>query len=311
MLDAGKLVYGQSFALYALAAHARATGDRRSLAAAAATFDVLQQAAADVARGGYYENLEGDWSPAPGGSAAGDRKSLDVHMHLLEAFTELALATGSPVHRRRLAEIRELILAHMVDPATGAGGNQYDLAFRPLPPVVIDRTWVAERPADRPEPPASATTSYGHNLELAWLLARADDVLGHGPAPDLPLIGAIADHALRWGYDHERGGVFREGPPDGPATDRDKEFWQNAEAMVGFLDAYRLLGDRRYLDAFLGTWRFSRRHLAHPILGEWRIRVGEDGRILVGDLGGPWKAAYHTGRAALECVRRLDGLLAA
>jgi hypothetical protein len=32
--------------------------------------------------------------------------------------------------------------------------------------------------------------------------------------------------------------------------------------------------------------------------------------VIVGDLGNPWKACYHSGRSVLECIERLDRLLA-
>lgn len=104
--------------------------------------------------------------------------------------------------------------------------------------------------------------------------------------------------------------MYREGPLDGNAFDRDKEFWQNSEALVGWLEAHRATGDERYLEAFLADWDFARRYFVHPEFGEWRVRVAEDGKPLIDDLGNDWKVGYHTGRAARECVRRLDDLLA-
>ena len=58
LLDDGKVVYGQSFAIYALAQYTLSTGDPRGLDYAGRTFDLLQKYCADTARGGYYENLE-------------------------------------------------------------------------------------------------------------------------------------------------------------------------------------------------------------------------------------------------------------
>lgn len=308
-IDDAKLVFGQSFALYAIATYARTSGDDRARRLAGATFDLLHRNAADTIRGGYYENLDRNWRPAATGSAAGDRKSLDIHMHLLEAFTELVRLTSDAVHARRLREVREVICTRMVDAVTGAGGSQYSLEFRPLQPIAIDRTWVAERPkAGSGLPTPVNLTSYGHNLELAWLLAEADTALGESGESD-PTISALARHALQRGYDSINGGVYREGPADGEASDRDKEFWQNSEALVGFLEAFRVTGEEAFLDAFLGTWSFARAHLVHPKFGEWRIRTTEDGEVVVGDLGNAWKNAYHTGRAALESVRRLEAIL--
>jgi mannobiose 2-epimerase len=312
VVDPAKLIYGESFALYGVAAFARRTGDPEARRLAIESFDRIHAAAADTLHGGYFENLRADWTPAGAGAEAGDRKSLDSHMHLLESFTELVRLTGSEIHRRRLRAVRTLIVERMIDLETGAGGNQYDLEFRPLLPIVIPKTWIAERNAEEGvEPEASdvVTTCYGHNLELGWLLGAADGALGEAGASDA-VIASLARHALAHGNDPECGGVYREGPPGGTASDTDKEFWQNAESLVGWLEAYRVSRHPAYLDAFLGTWRFARDHLVHPRFGEWRVRTDREGRMLDDDLGNPWKVAYHTGRGALESIRRLDALLA-
>jgi mannose/cellobiose epimerase-like protein (N-acyl-D-glucosamine 2-epimerase family) len=213
--------------------------------------------------------------------------------------------TGQEVHRQRLRDVRQLIVDKMIDPVSGAGGNQFDADLTPVAPIVLPRTWIAERTAERPPDASAGATSYGHNLELAWLLARADEVLGDPPPASGPHIERLAHHAVVYGLDRMHGGIFREGPHQGSATDRDKEFWQNSEALVGFLTAYRQTGDGDYLQAFLDTWLFARTHLVHPRFGEWCVHTAADGTVLDGDLGNAWKVCYHTGRAALECLRLL------
>lgn len=309
VVDAAKLTYGQSFALYALADANLATGDRRALEYACRTFDLLERNAADNVHGGWLENMEADWSVAAAGFDGGDRKSLDIHMHLLEAFTSLYAATGDPIHARRLDEVIEIVVTRMVDPVSGAGRNQFDLRFDPRPPLAIRRTWNAERHGETPAA-ESDTTSYGHNLELSWLLARADMALGRPRDHHRPIVEGLVGHALRFGVDRVNGGVFRDGPHDGPATVRDKEFWQQAEALPGLLDGWLVLRDDRCLDAFMGVWRFVKAHMIDPELGEWRVLVDERGGVLDGAMGNPWKAFYHTGRGLIEAKRRLDLILA-
>lgn len=303
-----KLVYGQVFALYALATFADATGDERALRYAAATFDLLQVHAADTRHGGYLENFDRRWVPAGAGAAGGDRKSLDVHLHVMEAFTALAAASGRAVHERRLVEVVDVITSRCIDHRQGCGGNQYTLDWRPRAPIPIANTFNAER--DGGAVPGSVdTTSYGHNLELAWLLVDADRVIGRPADAHAGLVARLAEHALAFGVDHLRGGVYRDGPHEGPALVRDKEFWQQAEALVGLLEALELTGDVRFAEAFLSTWNFVDRHVIDHARGEWRTLVDPAGRPRVAALGGPWKAAYHTGRAAIEVVRRLDRIL--
>jgi mannobiose 2-epimerase len=306
-LDDGKVVYGQSFAIYALAEYTLGTGDPQGLERAAHTFDLLQIHAADTRHGGYYENLEPDWTVSAPGFCAGDRKGLDTHMHLMEAFTVLYAASGRELHRRKLLEVTDLIVRHMIDPETGCGRNQFTLDWQPIPAIAIRRTWNAERAGDTPAVPTD-TTSYGHNVELAWLMRRALATAGADLAPYRPVMRRLIDHALAHGVDWEHGGVYRDGTARGGPLILDKEFWQNAEALVGFLDGYELFGDPRCLDAFAAVWRFVHRHLIIPGVGEWRTLCARAGAPVDAKIGNPWKVAYHTGRAALECSERLARL---
>lgn len=173
----------------------------------------------------------------------------------------------------------------------------------------IPRTWNDDREEGQAAPPQDLT-SYGHNLELGWLLVRADEALGRPARHHEAVARGLADHALRYGLDHEHSGVFRDGPHDGPASVRDKEFWQNAEAMPGFLDAYRVTGDPRYAEAFLTVWRFVRDFMLHPEHGEYRTLLMREGEVIDGTLGNPWKVFYHSGRSADEALKHLDAVLA-
>jgi mannobiose 2-epimerase len=302
-VDDGKVVYGQSFAIYALAEYALASGSEDARTLAVETFDQLQKRCADRARGGYLENLERDWSPSAPGFNAGDRKSLDTHMHLLESFTVLLGLTGEAAHRFALLEVATLIRERMIDPSTGCGRNQFDLAWNPIPAIAIRRTWNAERQGEAPGAPTD-TTSYGHNVELAWLLRRALAVAGEDAAPWEPLMRRLVDHAVKHGVDREHGGVFRDGTTGGGPLVLEKEFWQNAEALVGFLDAWQATGDHRHAEAFLNVWEFVRDHFVAPC-GEWRVLLSREGTPLDGNVGNDWKVSYHTGRTALECTERL------
>lgn len=309
LLEDAKLVYGQSFAVYALAEYYVATRDPRGLQYAEATFDLLEKHCADSEHGGYVENLKGDWTPAPTGFAGGDRKSLDTHMHLLESFTALYTASGSENHRSRLLDVVDLIVRHMVDPDTGCGRNQFDAEFHPVPAIAIRHTWNAERDGDAPPTPID-TTSYGHNVELAWLMRRALDTAGVDPAPYQSVMYRLVDHAAKHGVDWQYGGIYRDGLAHGDAVIKDKEFWQHAESLVGFLDGFMAFGEAHFLDAFEQVWQFVDGHMINHNAGEWHTLLDRKGNILDARLGNPWKVAYHTGRAALECVTRLQYLRA-
>lgn len=307
-LDQGKVVYGQSFAIYALSAYHLATGDERGLRHAGAVFDLLQRQCADTRHGGYREYFDRAWQPERPGFAGGDRKTLDTHMHLMESFTTLYEASGDEVHRRKLLEVVDLIAARMIDPDNGCGLNQFDLAWRSVPALALKRTWNAERFGEQPAQPIE-TTSYGHNAELSWLMRLALVQAGTDQAPYDQAMRRLLDHTLAHGVDWEQGGIYRDGlRATGQAITLEKEFWQHAEALVGFLDGYQATGNQRYLDAFTTIWSFVDHWMIDHRLGEWRTLLSREGAPIDGALGNPWKVSYHTGRAMLECSARLAAL---
>ena len=309
LTDTGKVVYGQSFAIYALSEYTLSTGDMRGLEYAEKTFDLLQKYCADTYNGGYYENLERDWIISAPGFPAGDRKSLDIHMHLMEAYTTLSECSEREIHRRKLEEVIEVILNRMTNKKSGCGMNQFKIDFTPIPAINIRRTWNAERATGEEISTPTDTTSYGHNVELAWLLNRAAEILGRSSDYYSNITRRLVDHAIEYGLDSEIGGVYRDGPHEGLALIKDKEWWQNSEVLVGFLDAYEKLGDEKYFYAFDITWNFDKKHFINNEVGEWRQLLSKEGKVICGDIGNPWKAIYHTGRAMLECKHRLERLL--
>lgn len=309
VVDKGKVVYGQTFAIYALSEYTLASGDPVGIDYACRTFDLLQKYCTDTANGGYYENLEQDFSLSEPGFAAGDLKSLDIHMHMMEAYTTLYECSGQEIHRRKLEEIIDVILTKMVNTEIGCGYNQFDIYFKRKPAIQIRRTWNAERETGEVIDIPTDTTSYGHNVELAWLLNEAGRILGYEHERYVPITHKLVEHALIYGFDHERGGVYRDGPHVGEPLVKDKEWWQNCEVLVGFLDAYQHVQDDRYAEAFTKTWEFDTTYMINHEVGEWKQLLKYDGTPIEIQIGNPWKAMYHTGRAMLETLLRLEKIL--
>jgi mannobiose 2-epimerase len=308
-LDSAKIVYGESFCIYALSEYYLATGDKRGLEYASRTFDLLQKYCADTQYGGYFENVTRDWSPEAGGFAGGDRKGLDTHMHLMESFTTLYAASRDDLHRRKLLQVVDLICEKMIDKASGCGLNQFDLAFHSLPAIPIKRTWNGERLGEKPPNPVD-TTSYGHNIEMEYLMHLALKTARHEVDPYKPIYRRLLDHTAEHGVDWEYGGVFRDGlRATGKPIVLEKEFWQHSEALVGFLDGYELFREPRYLEAFGKVWHFVQDYMIIKGVGEWRTLLDRFGKPLDPNIGNPWKVSYHTGRSMVECRERLMRLL--
>ena len=305
-----KVGYGQCFAMYAFSEHFLATGDPLGRYAADRTYAAIAKHMADTRNGGYYELMEPDWQPAPPGKSGGDRKSMDVHMHMMEALTTFYEMTGTASHRRRLVETIDLITTRMLHPQHRTGYIQFSLDFEPLSAIIFDVQWGRDAdPEDGVARPLEYT-SYGHNIEFMWLLLHAADVLGEPRDKYAEMARKIADHCVVYGIDRGFGGVLVEGPFDGPTTLDEKQFWQQAEVLVGLLDAYALFGDEKYWDAFTNVYDFVfDKYVQMEAGGEWYERLARDGTPIDDALGHAWKISYHTVRSMIQTVARLRGLL--
>ena len=283
-----KQTYALAFALYGLAEHHLATGAAASLERALELFGLIEQHAADPARGGYFEARARDWS-ALEDVRLSDKdlnvpKSMNTHLHVMEAHAALVRAGGGAAVRERLRAIVRLHLDRIVDPATGHLILFFDERFAPV----------------------SRAVSYGHDIEASWLLVEAAENAGEPALAERARAAAVAMArvALAEGVDPRHGGLFAERGEDGRLDD-EKHWWMQAEAVVGFVNAFELSRDEAFLAAAERTWAFVERFLLDREHGEWRWRVRRDGAPIPGlPKVEPWKCPYHNSRAALEVDAR-------
>ncbi len=308
-LNDDKIIYGHDFAMYSLSELALATGSDLAREYALATYDDICRHVIDTAHGGYYEMLYRDWSLQPGGVYGGDRKSLDVHMHMMEALTTLYELTGSLVHRRRLLETIDILLTKMLDPVHGTGIAQFSLALEPLRAIIFKSVWGSDRDAEADEGRPINNTNYGHNVEFGWLLNHAAAILGEHAGDYSGVLRKLYDHCVRYGIDEEYGGIFVEGPNDAPTENAEKEFWQQAEALVGMLDACVTFRDDSYWHAFTKVFDFVWNHNINHDVGEWYALLNRDGSVRWDYMGHAWKISYHTVRSMIQSEKRLNALL--
>jgi mannobiose 2-epimerase len=286
-----KHLYGQSFGLYALSEYARATGDKAALADATRLFTLLEAKAHDATYGGYVEFFSRDWSAEPADvmpylGVPHGVKTMNTHLHLMEALTTFYRASQLPLAATRLAELITIQSNTVVRKANGACTDQYA------------RDWTPRLAPD------VARASYGHDLENIWLLVDAHDALGLPIAPQEDLFRTLFANALAYGYDRQAGGFYDSGALGFDADRRGKTWWVQAEALVSALTMYKLTGDSQYADVFRQTWQFVNDKQTDWTSGEWFEAVAPDGST-GGDKAHRWKAGYHNGRALLECLRLL------
>ncbi len=285
--DAKKHLYGQSFAIYGLAAYAEAFGDDSARRQALELFRLIDQKAHDGVNGGYREAFTVDWQPLKDDATLGSRgrKSMNTHIHLLESFTELYKASRNSGVRARVEELLNICAQKIVDTQVGFAR------------LYFTDDW---RPSD------SEVSSYGHDIELSWLMSEAAEALGRAHDRDLRQASlALVEHTLRDGFDREHGGVYDEGPAAGPAASKRMIWWVQAEALVGLLNAYQMTGKTAYRDRFEQQARYVFDHFVDREYGEWFNTIEPDGKIS-GEKTSEWKAPYHHGRACLEVLRRLE-----
>lgn len=294
-------VYATAFALYAASRAHRASQDEAALKLARDVFNWLERHAHDDEHGGYFEAFDRSgtplisYDPSDPPARRTDRlgvyrgfKSMNAHIHLLEAVAEFYRVEKTEAVAARLRELLAIVRDRIaVEP--GALNLYFTRDWRPVP----------------------AHDSFGHDVETAYLLLEAAEILG---IPDDPATGRMArqlvDHALDWGWDAKHGGFYDKGETfNGQAFDTRKVWWTQAEGLNALLLMHRLHGksDRRYLDAFLKQWEFIDRHLIDPDHGGWYEETTREGvRIGDGRKAQPWKANYHAARAMMNVLTMLD-----
>ncbi len=283
-----KQVYGQSFVIYALTEYYRAFQTDDALQTAITVYRLLEQHAHDEVHQGYIEALSRDWKPTANLSLSdkdlNEKKSMNTHLHVMEAYTNLYRVWTSDELRNSLSELIQLTLQNIIDP------DQH--RFR----LFFGEDWEVK----------SDHVSYGHDIEGSWLLVEAAEVLGDHELLDRVRRVAVdmAQAVYENGTDND-GGIWNEADGSG-LTDANKDWWPQAEAMVGFYNAYQLSGNPSYRTAALNAWHFIKTYIVDKAEGEWHWGVDQAGRPLPhGPKVSAWKCPYHNSRACLELLERL------
>ncbi|GMK38033.1 cellobiose 2-epimerase [Paenibacillus sp. CCS19] len=288
-----KIVYGQAFSVYAFSEYYRAAGKQEALDHAIRLYELLESHSYDKENGGYFESHTRDWLPNSiselSSNTLRESKSMNTHLHVLEAYTNLYRAWPSEKLRQSQSELLAKTLQHIVDQESG----HFKLFF--------DERWNS----------LSGHISYGHDIEGSWLIAEAAEVLGEPELAAIANASAIrmAEAVLLEGVDAD-GGILNEADASG-IIDSNKDWWPQAEAVVGFFNAYELTGDSRYLDAARASWGFTDRFIIDHKDGEWHWSVTREGVPTTGKgKVNAWKCPYHNSRACFEMLERIERTLA-
>jgi len=292
-----KHIYGVSFGLYALAGSYPVTKDQGSLELARECFRWLEAHAHDQQNKGYFESVALDGSPATGGDnpigAKAGQKSMNTHIHLLESLTTLYRVWPDPVVRARVQEVFELCRDKIYSE-----------------PGLLTQFLTADwRRVPGPD-------SFGHDVEAGFLMVEAAEALGRPEdARAWSAARHLVDHALEYGWDDQRGGLYDAAAVDaqGMVTGglrKEKIWWVEAEQLNALLLLHGRFGPQtdKYWEAFLKQWNFISQYQVDHERGGWYPTVQADGQPASKVKSDSWTECYHQGRAMLVVSERLRSL---
>ncbi len=283
-----KQIYSQAYFIYALSEYYRASGDETYLKKAIELQRLIEKYAYDKENGGYFEAFSHDWQgiydQRLSAKDVNEKKSMNTHLHVLEAYSNLYSVWPDESLRKQIHGLVEIFTDRIIDKTIG----HLNLFF--------DERWKVK----------SDIISYGHDIETSWLLCEAAMVLEDKQLYDslVPVSLMMVDAALE-GL-QEDGSLIYERSTRGLYTDTDRHWWVQAEAVVGFINAWKLKGKEKYLELAHGCFNYITENLVDKEHGEWHWSIRSDGTVnREDDKAGFWKCPYHNGRMCLEIMRSI------
>ncbi len=279
--DTTKHTYCQAFAIYGLAAYARLTGSREALDRAIALYRLIEEKCRDEA--GYGEAYRVDFSPERNEKLSENgvmaSRTMNTLLHVLEGYTELWRVWPD----EGLRQTGAAALSRFLNTIYNRAEHRLDVFFDDRFHSLIDMQ------------------SYGHDIEASWLLW--DSVTALLPerewAPYRAMCLDLAESVTARAFtDH---GLKNE-CVNGEVSEL-RIWWVQAEAMLGFANAFALTGDSRWQERMNTQWAAIQRMIVDPRPeGEWYWSVEEDGRLTDRPMVEEWKCPYHNSRMCLRLL---------
>ena len=286
--DAKKQIYSQAFFIYALVEYYRLTNDEECLERAKELFYLIEKNSFDKQKNGYFEAYSRDWQLLDdlrlSEKDANEKKTMNTHLHILEAYSNLYRVWKDPVLEQQLQNLILLFTDKIINQET----FHLNLFF--------DEDWNSR----------SSLVSYGHDIEASWLIDEAAQVLNKADIlrKVRSVVLKIADAAAEGLRDN--GSIVNEKNTANGHVDTNCDWWPQAEAMVGYYNAYQISGNSAYLNNVLKNWTFINENIIDRENGEWVWAVNENGiKDLKNDKAGFWKCPYHNSRMCLELIERI------
>jgi len=284
-LDTTKHTYNQAFAIYALAAYYRLTGEAEALTLAKELFCLIEQHCTDEI--GYLEAFTADWGPESNEKLSENgvlaEKTMNTLLHVFEGYSGLYQASPDPEVRTALERILDIYANKIYDPVLRRQKVFFDAHYNSILDLYsyghdIESSWLMDWGCDLLADPARSETIHNINLEIGQAVYEA----------------AYSCRSLA--NECDRGEVSEM-----------RIWWVQAETVVGLVHLWsKLPQETKYAVAAADTFRFIQEHMVDKRPGsEWFWAVDKYGApwpdkpILE-----PWKCPYHNGRMCMELMRR-------
>ena len=284
VFDSIKHTYNQAFAIYALSSYYAATGNNEALEIAFEIFQLIEDICTDEK--GYLEAFDREFHPIVNeelseNGVLADR-TMNTVLHVLEAYTELYRVSEDEIVGEKLRNIINIVKEQVYNPEKARLEVFFDFNYNSL--LDLD--------------------SYGHDIEATWLLDRACEVLGDSEL--LRTVRGFTGPVAEQVYEHAYKLHSLENEWEDGKTDTTRVWWVQAEAVVGFLNAYKYTSDEKYLAAAEDIYSYIEDKMIDKREGsEWFWDLDVNGEpVSRKPIVEPWKCPYHNGRMCFEIKNR-------
>ncbi|MEJ5351852.1 MAG: AGE family epimerase/isomerase [Melioribacteraceae bacterium] len=299
-----KRAYGNAFAIYGLAAYFKASEDTSALKLAIETFKWMDKYSHDSLYDGYFQFLSEDGIPFADGYDNTPPKDYNSMIHILEAYTELYKVWKNDLLKERLTSLFYLIR----DKVTTDKGYLKLYFSRNWNPVEYHYS-----SSDKIKNFSFEHVSFGHDIETAYLLLEAAEVLDIKDSVTIYKAKKMVNHTLINGWDKSKGGIFDAGyyfrnQNQITIIKNTKEWWSQAEALNSSLLMSKIfpVDEINYYHFFEMQWDYIKKYLIDNKNGGWFIGgIDIEPKNKNMPKGTIWKGNYHTTRALINCINML------
>lgn len=285
--DDTKHTYNQAFAIYALAAYARATGKQEPIDLAWKIYEIIESKCRD--KDGYLEAFTRDFKPASNEKLSENgvmaTRTMNTLLHVFEGYSGLYQATKDERLAARIREMMDIFVEKIYNTELRRQEVFFDADYHTL----ID------------------LHSYGHDIESAWLLDWGCSLLEDEQlnAKVIPIFTEMAQNVYEKAY--HGAGLYNE--CERGVDDKKRIWWVQAETVVGFMNAWQRNPEKgHFLKASQEVWNYIKEKVIdHREGSEWYWAVQDNGQPDSSrEIVEPWKCPYHNGRMCIEMIRRLE-----